>query len=79
MGAQYPKNDPNRLENLTEGLFNAFEALAKKEDFPPDRLLSAVANAAAIYAVNHGIDLERYMALQGALLLKMTAEKDTKK
>ena len=42
MSELYPKDDPNRLPKLAEGLFNAFEALAVKEDFPPDQLLSAI-------------------------------------
>jgi hypothetical protein len=75
MSKLFPENDPNRLPKLAEGLFNAFEALAVKEDFPPDQLLSAISNAAAIFAANHGIDARRYVELQAAMILDQTERK----
>jgi hypothetical protein len=46
-----------------------------KEDFPPDQLLSAISNAAAIFAANHGIDARRYVEVQAAMILDQTERK----
>ena len=75
MSELYPEDDPNRLPKLAEGLFNAFEGLAVKEDFPPEQLLSAISNAAAIFAANHCIDARRYVEVQAAMILDQTERK----
>lgn len=75
MTRQYPDNDPNRLENLAFGLFGAFKALAEKENFSPDQVISAISTAAAAYAESNGISAERYFELQVAFIKKREREK----
>jgi hypothetical protein len=71
----FPKDDPERLVKLANNLFEAFEALAAKEDFEPEMLLAVISNAAAMFAVNHGIDVKRYIELQGAMIMTLMAER----
>jgi hypothetical protein len=75
MTPRFPKNRGLRLEALMFSLIKTFRKLPGKENLPPEMVLSAIANAAAMFAAGHGIDVARYIELQGAMNMMKTDEK----
>lgn len=68
MTPRFPKNALLRCEALLNALTKTFQKLPEKEKLPPEMVLSIIANAAAKFAVEHGIDMKRYIELQGAMI-----------
>ena len=72
----FPENDPDRYEMLVDSLTKTYRALAEQENFTPQDMLLAVANAASHFAVNHGFSSPDYFKLQKVLILELTARKE---
>jgi hypothetical protein len=79
MTPRFPKNEALRLEALMYSLFRSFGKLPRKENLPSEMVLSAISNAAAMFATNHGIDAKCYVELQAAMILDQTERKGVKK
>jgi hypothetical protein len=76
MNPRFPKNEVLRAEALMFSLFKTFQKLPKKENLAPEMVLSAIANAAAMFAADNGIDVARYLELQAAMIMKTDEKKD---
>lgn len=68
MTPRFPKNEMLRAEALMFSLFKTFQKLPGKENLPPEMVASVIANAAAMFAADHGISLEKYLEMQAAML-----------
>ena len=75
MTPRFQKNEVLRAEALMFSLIKTFQKLPGKENLPPEMVLPAIANAAAMFAAGHGIDVARYIELQGAMIMMKTDEK----
>jgi len=75
MTPRFPKNEVLRAEALMFSLIKTFQKLPGKENLPPEMVLPAIANAAAMFAAGHGIDVARHIELQGAMIMMKTDEK----
>jgi hypothetical protein len=76
MSKLYPADNPNRYKDLVQALCATFRALAEQENFTPNDMLLAVANAASHFAVNHGFSSPDYFKLQKVLILELAARKE---
>jgi len=61
-------NQLKHLAMMANELLEDIETLAKNEGLPPDFMVSVVSNAVAMFAAKHGIDHERYLAVQAAMI-----------
>jgi hypothetical protein len=78
MTTMFPKNDPNRLQELSMVLHATFKKTAKDEGFPADQMISAISLAAAVFAEEHGIDPRRYVELQAAFIQMQADQRKAK-
>jgi hypothetical protein len=76
MSTLYPEDDPNRHKMLVQSLCSTFRKLTEQENFTPNDMLLAVANAASHFAVNHGFSSPDYFKLQKVLILELAARKE---
>jgi hypothetical protein len=72
----FPEDEPDRYEMLVDSLTKTYRALAEQENFTPQDMLLAVANAASHFAVNHGFSSPDYFKLQKVLILELAARKE---
>jgi hypothetical protein len=79
MSKLYPEDGPERHQMLVQSLCGMLRKLAEQENFTPNDMLLAVANAASHFAVNHGFSSPDYFKLQKVLILELaTREEETR-
>jgi hypothetical protein len=76
MSKLFPEDDFDRFGSLVKSLTKTYRALAEQENFTPQDMLLAVANAASHFAVNHGFSSPDYFKLQKVLILELAARKE---
>jgi hypothetical protein len=79
MSRLYPDDDPNRLGMLVNSLTKTFRKLAEQENFTPDQMFLAAANAAALYATDHGFDSLDVFKVQEVMILEVAEHRRAKK
>jgi hypothetical protein len=79
MSELYPEDDPNRCGMLVRSLRRTFEALAEQENFTQEQMFLAAANAAALYATDHGFDSLDVFKVQEVMILEVAEHRRAKK
>lgn len=70
MSELYPENDPNRVALLIRGLRMTFSKLAEQENFTPEEMFLAAANATALYATAEGFNSLDVFKVQEVMVLE---------
>jgi hypothetical protein len=78
MSELYPEDDPDRYEDLVNGLTRTYRALAAQENFTPHDMLLAIVNATALYATAENFDSLQVFEVQNQRCIQISEHRRAK-